>query len=159
MLNVQTGTLEQIRAMVAQDQRLRAGVSSSIRRLAPSYCRIHTIKDGTGISIVGGAEPLGKAAASGCQFRTRRCGVAHVCHRRAAPVAIRSDKDSAPCCSTHTRASALSTSGGLGSGVPVQRVQVFAARLRFRLRRCAGTPHWPVSGRLQTCSAQHPSPA
>jgi hypothetical protein len=68
------------------DQRLRAGVSTSIRRLAPSYYRIHTIKDGTGISIVGGAEPLGKAAANGCQFRTRRCGVAHVCHRRAAPV-------------------------------------------------------------------------
>src|SRR5262249_2656646 len=35
-------------------------------------------KDGTGISIVDGAEPLCEAAANGCQLRTCRCRAAHV---------------------------------------------------------------------------------
>ena len=41
-----------------------------LRRLARCYFEIQTVKDGMGILIVGGAEPLGKEAAHGCQFGT-----------------------------------------------------------------------------------------
>ena len=44
----------------------------------PRYFQIQTIKDGAGTSIIGGAEPLGKAATNHCQFRTRRGDAAHV---------------------------------------------------------------------------------
>src|SRR5215472_4257345 len=50
-------------AYIAYDPRTYRQFGSYV--LVPGYFRLQTIKDGAGISIVGGAEPLGKAAANG----------------------------------------------------------------------------------------------